>query len=78
MCIWRICAVMQILTAEPEMKQVYHYLTVLAICSVFQAELAEHIPVIKTSVAGTRLIGRMTVGKLSIHSPSILSSNALC
>ena len=32
-------------------------------CSVFEAELAEHIPVIKTSIAGTRLVGRMTVGK---------------
>ncbi|KAI7843776.1 Eukaryotic translation initiation factor 6-2 [Chlorella sorokiniana] len=30
--------------------------------SVFEAELADHIPVIKTSVAGTRLVGRMTVG----------------
>ena len=30
--------------------------------SVFEAELAEHIPVIKTSVAGTRLVGRLTVG----------------
>jgi hypothetical protein len=31
-------------------------------CRVFEAELADHIPVIKTSVAGTRLVGRMTVG----------------
>lgn len=31
-------------------------------CSVFEAELADHIPVIKTSIAGTRLVGRMTVG----------------
>ena len=31
-------------------------------CSVFEAELADHIPVIKTSVAGTRLVGRMSVG----------------
>ena len=30
--------------------------------SVFEAELADHIPVVKTSVAGTRLVGRMTVG----------------
>lgn len=30
--------------------------------SVFEAELADHIPVIKASVAGTRLVGRMTVG----------------
>lgn len=30
--------------------------------SVFESELADHIPVIKTSIAGTRLVGRMTVG----------------
>ena len=29
---------------------------------MFEAELADHIPVIKTSIAGTRLVGRMTVG----------------
>jgi len=33
-------------------------------CSVFEAELADHIPVVKTSVAGTRLVGRVTVGRL--------------
>ena len=31
-------------------------------CSVFEAELVDHIPVIKSSIAGTRLVGRMTVG----------------
>ena len=30
--------------------------------SVFQNELAQDIPVVKTSIAGTRLVGRMTVG----------------
>ncbi len=30
--------------------------------SVFEAELAEHIPVVKTSIQGTRLVGRMCVG----------------
>lgn len=30
--------------------------------SVFEAELSDHIPVIKTPVAGTRLVGRMTCG----------------
>jgi translation initiation factor 6 len=30
--------------------------------SVFQSELAEHIPVIHTSIAGIRIIGRMVVG----------------
>ena len=31
--------------------------------SVFEAELADHIPVVKTSIQGTRLVGRMCVGK---------------
>lgn len=31
--------------------------------SVFEAELAEHIPVVKTAVAGTRLVGRLCVGR---------------
>jgi translation initiation factor 6 len=30
--------------------------------SVFEAELADHLPVVQTSIAGTRIIGRMTVG----------------
>jgi translation initiation factor 6 len=30
--------------------------------AVFEAELADHIPVVKTAIAGTRLVGRMTVG----------------
>ena len=39
-------------------------LTRAATChSVFEAELADHIPVVKTSIAGTRLVGRLTVGE---------------
>ena len=34
-------------------------------CSVFEAELSEHIPVVRTSIAGTRLVGRVTVGAAS-------------
>ncbi|KAJ8435299.1 hypothetical protein Cgig2_026391 [Carnegiea gigantea] len=30
--------------------------------STFESELAEHIPVVKTSIAGTRIIGRMCAG----------------
>eukprot|EP00238_Polyblepharides_amylifera_P012414 CAMPEP_0196580294 /NCGR_PEP_ID=MMETSP1081-20130531/28337_1 /TAXON_ID=36882 /ORGANISM="Pyramimonas amylifera, Strain CCMP720" /LENGTH=245 /DNA_ID=CAMNT_0041900127 /DNA_START=127 /DNA_END=864 /DNA_ORIENTATION=+ len=30
--------------------------------SVFEAECADHIPIVKTSVCGTTLVGRMTVG----------------
>lgn len=33
--------------------------------SVFEQELADHIPVIHTSVAGCRFVGRVTVGKIS-------------
>ena len=31
-------------------------------CSLLEGELADHIPVVKTSIAGTRLVGRMSVG----------------
>lgn len=34
--------------------------------SVFEQELADHIPVIHTSIAGCRFVGRVTVGKLSL------------
>jgi len=30
--------------------------------SIFESELASHIPVIHTSIAGTRIIGRLTAG----------------
>lgn len=30
--------------------------------SVFESELADHIPVVHTSIAGTRIIGRLTAG----------------
>ena len=30
--------------------------------SVFEAELSDHIPVVQCSIAGTRLVGRVTVG----------------
>ena len=30
--------------------------------SIFEAELSEHIPVVQTSLAGTRIIGRVCVG----------------
>ena len=34
--------------------------------SVFEQELADHIPVVHTSIAGCRFVGRVTVGKLFI------------
>jgi len=30
--------------------------------SVFEAELSEHVPVVQTSIGGTRIIGRLTAG----------------
>jgi len=42
--------------------------------SVFQDELASDIPIVKTSIAGTRLVGRMTVGnKHGLLLPSSVS-----
>ena len=34
--------------------------------SVFEQELADHIPVIHTSIAGCRFVGRVAVGKHSL------------
>jgi translation initiation factor 6 len=34
--------------------------------SAFEAELADHIPVVKCSIAGTRVIGRTIVGETPI------------
>ena len=34
--------------------------------SVFEQELADHIPVIHTSIAGCRFVGRVAVGKYSL------------
>lgn len=31
--------------------------------SVFETELANYIPVVKASINGTRIVGRLTVGK---------------
>jgi translation initiation factor 6 (eIF-6) len=36
-------------------------------CSVFESELGDVIPVVHASVAGTRIIGRMTVGACSVR-----------
>jgi hypothetical protein len=33
------------------------------VCSTFEAELADAIPVVKTSIGGTRIIGRLCAGK---------------
>ncbi|XP_011031805.1 PREDICTED: eukaryotic translation initiation factor 6-2-like, partial [Populus euphratica] len=36
-------------------------------CSTFEAELADAIPVVKTSIAGTRIIGRLCAGNKNGH-----------
>jgi len=36
--------------------------------SVFEQELADHIPVVHTSIAGCRFVGRVTVGKCLLFS----------
>ena len=40
-------------------------LTAWVSCSTFEAELADVIPVVKTSIAGTRIIGRLCAGENS-------------
>ena len=46
--------------------------------SVFESELSEHIPVIHTTIAGTRIIGRMTVGnKKGLLVPSTTTDQEL-
>lgn len=40
----------------------YCVLNIIGISSVFEAELADSIPVVHTSIAGCRIIGRLTVG----------------
>lgn len=42
------------------------------VCSAFESELADVIPVVKTSIAGTRIIGRLCAGtdiSLLKHAP---------
>ena len=40
--------------------------------SVFEQELADHIPVIHTSIAGCRFVGRVVVGEYSSNDSSPL------
>ena len=35
--------------------------------SVFEQELADHIPVIHTSIAGCRFVGRVAIGKFGVR-----------
>jgi len=53
---WDSCGKMNCSTV---LKPVYIYF------SVFEGELSETIPVIHTSIAGCRIVGRMTAGKVN-------------
>ena len=47
-------------------------------CSIFESELADHIPVIHTSIAGCRFVGRVTVGnKRGLLVPSTTTDQEL-
>lgn len=35
--------------------------------SVFEAELQDLIPIVRTTIAGTRIVGRLTTGCVLIH-----------
>jgi translation initiation factor 6 len=44
----------------------------------FEGELAEHIPVVHTSIGGTRVVGRLCVGnRHGLLVPSIITDNEL-
>lgn len=46
--------------------------------ATFEAELAEHIPVVHTSIGGTRILGRLCVGnRHGLLVPSIITDNEL-
>lgn len=47
--------------------------TQLRAISVFEAEVGTEIPVIKASLAGTRLVGRLSVGALYVCLRELLS-----
>lgn len=53
----RECAILQ--CCEMPLNKCLHY---PSICSVFESELADTIPVVHASVAGCRIIGRLTAG----------------
>ena len=58
---YRYCRRYKLCSVSPWSPEILSSIRLL--CSIFEAELAEHIPVIKTSVSGTRLVGRVTVGE---------------
>lgn len=45
------------------LAQFREFFFLLGMCSVFESELADVIPVVKTSIGGTRIIGRLCAGE---------------
>jgi hypothetical protein len=43
------------------------------VCSVFEAELQDVIPICHTTIAGTRIIGRLTAGYVYTYEPGYSS-----
>lgn len=43
--------------------------------SIFEQELADHIPVVHTSIAGCRFVGRVTVGNYCVTTVELLLLN---
>jgi translation initiation factor 6 len=41
--------------------------------SVFESDLGSKIPVVHCSIAGTRIVGRLTAGKINIHLQILIS-----
>lgn len=48
------------------------------ISSTFESELSDHMPVVKASIAGTRIIGRMCVGRISFYQLKLSSLLMSC
>lgn len=57
------CLSVSVLFNGMKQKETVIFLFLLGICSVFESELADVIPVVKTSIGGTRIIGRLCAGE---------------
>ena len=44
--------------------------------SVIESELAEHIPVVRCSIAGCRFVGRVTVGESGVLAAGLLAASS--
>ncbi len=57
-----MCYTVSIFTTHHPIRMIVNFVTFLSFSSVFEGELSDVIPVVHTSVAGCRIIGRLTVG----------------